>query len=148
MIERHKMNPTEKGSTNHESQVTNHDPEPAWIRDTDAGDITIGTNDLSVLPQTMAAICEGEKYFCERCGAEFALWPTRGWADHLLVDHAGDLTIMSRTGASIMCQSDLPPAQQTFFSMMFSFRVSMRRRAWKLGHAKVVGGKTLVDLSN
>jgi hypothetical protein len=138
----------EPNPPNFQPPTSNIQDEPAWIRDTEAGDITIGTADLSVLPQTMAAICEGEKWFCDICGHENALWPTRQWADHILTEHAGDLTIGSRTRLSSLCESALNPYQQNFFSMVFCCRLSMRRRAWKLGHAKLAGGKSLIQPAN
>jgi hypothetical protein len=43
-----------------------------------------------------------------------------------------------------MCSKELNVAQQMFFSLSFAARVSMRRRAWKLGYAVVKPGKVQI----
>jgi hypothetical protein len=141
------MNPTEKGFSSHLPLAT--DPaEPAWLRDTTAWELQLDLRQPEQIPQILAAICEGEKSFCEHCGADFPMWPTKVWADHLLMAHGTNLTIQARTGTAAMCEDQIGPAQQVFFSMMLGSRVSMRRRAWKLGYAVVREAEGRVRLSN
>jgi hypothetical protein len=117
--------------------VTPHEIEPAWIRDVQAGQIDIDSTDPVRIVEIVAEICEGEKSFCEHCGAGYPLWPTKEWADHILTAHGESLTIQTRTGTSMMCEDAINQAQQLFFSMMLGARVSMRRRAWQRGLVKV-----------
>jgi hypothetical protein len=134
-----KMNSNEKRFTEHESQITNHDSsEPSWIRDSQIIEIQLSPADPAKFLKMVAEICEGENSFCEHCGEKFPMWPTKAWADHLITEHGPNLTIQVRTGTAAMCQDEIGPAQQVFFSMMFGSRVSMRRRAWKLGYARTI----------
>ena len=128
------MNPTEHGP-----QATGHEEEPAWIRDNRVAQVTFDES-LNARPGAswIAEICEGEKTYCEQCGAEFPMWPPKGWGDHLVTAHADNLTIQARTGTSLACADEFGEFQANFFAMMFASRVSMRRRAWKLGYAVVV----------
>jgi hypothetical protein len=156
------MNPTEKSSKSNppspllrdESATagfggqTGSEAEPVWIRDVMAASIDIISFDPSKVPIIVAGICEGEKSYCEYCGAEASLWPTKQWADHILTAHGDNLTIQTRTGTSMMCEDSINHAQQVFFSMMLSARVSMRRRAWKRGLVVVKQPEGLVKLSN
>jgi len=101
------------------------------VRDVLAAAIDIDIRDPEKYAGIVAEICEGEKSFCEHCGAEAPLWPTKQWADHILTEHGPNLTIQARSGTSMMCEDKINQAQQIFFSMMLGARVSMRRRAWQ-----------------
>jgi len=113
--------------------------EPVWIRDALAAELEV--SDQSNAVQIVAQICEGEKSYCEHCGADFDMWPTKTWADHILTEHSDNLTIQARTGTSLMCDERCNEAQQLFFSMMLGARVSMRRRAWQRGLVVVKPGR-------
>jgi hypothetical protein len=115
-----------------------NETEPNWIRDVQAADVHWDAS-LNARPHSewIGEVCAGELSHCEHCGAGFPMWPTKGWADHLVTAHGDALTIQARTGTALLCADELNEAQVTFFSMMFQSRVSMRRRAWQLGYAKV-----------
>ena len=119
--------------------LTDPDAEPAWIRDTSVAIVDIDTRDVEKIPEIVYKICEGEIMHCEWCGAPIAIWPTKTWADHVIVHHGADMTIMARTALSVMCADEINPAQQAYFSVMFGSRVAIRRRAWRLGFAVVKG---------
>lgn len=123
-------------STSHDSPVTSHEPEPAWIRDAQIARIGFDESLNARGFDWIAEICDGERTFCEYCGAIFPLWPPKGWADHILTEHATVLTIQARTGTSEMCSDRPNETQTTYFAMMFAQRVNLRRRAWQLGYAK------------
>jgi hypothetical protein len=126
-----------------------HENEPAWIRDNRTAGVGFDPKlDEKPHHEWIGEICAGEKSYCEQCGAEFPLWPTKGWADHLLTEHSDNLTIQARTGTSLMCSDELNDAQVNFFAMMFASRVGMRRRAWKLGYAAVKDGPRIVRPAN
>lgn len=110
--------------------------EPAWIRDTQAANVQFDPA-LESRPsgEWIAELCAGETSYCEHCGAGFPMWPTKGWADHLVTMHGEALTIQARTGSSLLCSDELNECQIQFFSMMFQSRASLRRRAWQLGYA-------------
>lgn len=111
--------------------------EPAWIRDASAAVVDIDSSQPEKIPQMIAEICAGEFSYCEHCGFSAPFWPTKQWADHILTEHAVNLTIQARTGTSQLCDEGINQSQQLFFSMMFGARVSMRRRAWKLGYTVI-----------
>jgi len=125
------------------SPVTSHSPlatdppEPAWIRDVSAAEIECTPRRPDLIQQMLSEICEGEISYCEHCGAGFPMWPPKGWADHLMTEHADNLTIQARTGTAMFCADDADHIQQSFFVAMIITRVSMRRRAWKLGYAVI-----------
>lgn len=125
-----------------------NEQEPVWIRDAQAAHVDIDGSHPEKIPQMIAEICEGEKVFCEYCGAEFPIWPTKVWADHTLTEHSALLTIQARTGTNVMCADELIDAQRMFFSMLFSSRVSLRRRAWQLGFTVVKEPPRLVRPAN
>jgi hypothetical protein len=140
------MNPTEKGSTLHTDR--SGQAEPSWVRDNQIP-VTFDAIENSRPPaEWIAEICAGEKTFCEHCGAEFPLWPTKGWADHSLTAHGELITIQARTGAELMCEDAPNQPQATFFAMNFAQRVTMRRRAWKLGYAQVQGEQSRIHIPN
>jgi hypothetical protein len=135
---------------NNESKTTNQEAvEPAWVRDNRAVEINFIPS-LNSRPDNgwMSEICEGEISHCEHCGAGFPLWPTKGWADHLMASHGDALTIQARTGTSLMCSDELNEGQVNFFAMMFASRVSLRRRAWKLGYVITQQLEPRIKLSN
>ncbi len=134
------MNPTEKNSPGGSDDVA----EPPWIRDPTAANVDVDTSAPEKIADIIAAICEGEKTFCEYCGAGFDLWPPMEWADHLLTVHGPEQTIMVRTNYAPMCSPDLNVGKQMYFSMNFAVRLSMRRRAWKLGFAVVRPGRVQI----
>lgn len=113
--------------------------EPAWIRDNQVASVRFDEN-LNVRPNAawIAEVCEGESSHCEHCGEKFPIWPTKGWADHLLTAHSDAMTIQARTGSSLLCSDEINDVQANFFGMVFASRVSLRRRAWKLGYASAV----------
>lgn len=129
-----------------ESKSSMVEREPAWIRDAQAAVIDIDTSRPDQIGRLIAEICEGEKNYCEHCGAELPMWPVKLWADHVLTAHHDRITVQYRTGTALLCEDELNQGQQMYFSMMFSVRVTMRRRAWKLGYAVVKPGAIkLVD---
>jgi hypothetical protein len=130
------MKPIEKGFTNHESRVTDHDSEPAWLRDNQIVKVEFNESLNARGVDWIAEICAGEIQCCEHCGRAFPLWPPQGWADHVLENHATELTRQARQGMSQMSETAPNDMHTTFFAMTFAQRVSMRRRAWQLGYAK------------
>jgi hypothetical protein len=134
-------NPTEKGN---QVPIVGQ-AEPAWIRDSEAASLDLNPKSKGkTVPQMIEEICEGEVNCCEHCGAELALWPVKIWADHVMTEHGALVTIQYRTGTAMLCETEFNQAQQAMFGTMFAVRVSMRRRAWKLGYAKEVGAKRIV----
>jgi hypothetical protein len=136
-----KMNPTEIGPGKGPLE-----PEPAWIRDNQIPVNFDAVEDSQPPAKWIAEICAGEKTYCEHCGAEFPLWPTKGWSDHALTAHAELVTMQARTGAALMCEDAINQPQATFFAMNFAQRVSMRRRAFHLGYAQADGEKSPIHL--
>lgn len=138
------MNPSDKkGFTNHESRITNHasdvsasDPEPAWLRDNQIVKVEFDESLNARGIDWIAAICAGEIQCCEHCGRAFPLWPPQGWADHTLEQHSAALTRQARHGMTLMAEPAPNDMHTTFFVMAFAQRVSMRRRAWQLGYAR------------
>lgn len=121
------------------SGQVNHEGEPSWIRDALAVELEV--SDPSNAFAIVAEICEGEKSYCEHCGAAFPMWPTKGWGDHILTAHSDNLTIQTRTGTALMCDDQCNGAQQLFFSMMLGARISMRRRGFQRGLLIVKPGR-------
>lgn len=145
------MNPTEKGKTSDLPLLIDRNGEPPWIRDNQAAFVSFDPAlDARPHAEWIGEICAGENSFCEQCGEKFAMWPPKAWADHLMTVHGDQLTIQARTGTSLMCADELNDCQSNFFAMMFQSRVSMRRRAWKLGYAAavVVKDEGRIKLSN
>ena len=146
------MNPTEK-------EPVSIEREPAWIRDAQAAPVGFHWGEppkdqaeaAARLGKMVAEICEGEKICCEYCGASFALWPLKEWADHQIVKHGENMTLQIRAGNALLCDAQLNPAIQAIFEAQFSARVSMRVRAWKLGHMRELEApkpKGVIELSN
>lgn len=121
--------------------------EPLWIRDVNAAAIKFDPT-LDERKDWIAELCAEETSYCEHCGAAFPMWPTKGWADHLVTVHGDALTIQARTGTSLLCSDELNEAQSQFFAMMFQSRVSLRRRAWKLSFVKDVEEKRRIHIPN
>ena len=145
------MNVTEKERCNCDVTDGTHCPvhatEPSWIRDIEAATLIVGGPNPGRMPSQMVAeICAGEITCCEHCGAQFPMWPTKGWADHLLTAHAEALTIQARTGTSMLCAVEVNEAQGAFFSMMLGARVSLRRRGFQLGYLKAAGEESRIHL--
>jgi hypothetical protein len=109
-----------------------------------AANVDVDTSAPEKIGEIIAAICEGEFTHCEYCGARLPLWPPMEFGDHVISVHGPDLTILLRTNTSLMCSPELNVGQQMHFSMNFAARVSMRRRAWKLGYAVVKPGKVQI----
>lgn len=129
--------------------MTIEQEEPIWIRDNVAAEVTFDPR-LNHRPHNdwIGEICQGEQSFCEHCGMGFPMWPTKGWADHLMTSHADALTVQARTGTSLMCADETNECQVNFFAMMFASRVTMRRRAWKLGYVAASKPEGRIKLSN
>jgi hypothetical protein len=143
------MNPTEKGFPNNLSPTTcNAESEPLWLRDMQAATVEFDIPVSADIRKVLENICEGEKIFCEYCGAEFVFWPMKDWADHQISEHGANMTIQVRSGNALLCQHEFNEAMQALFSAQFTARVSMRRRAWKLGYAVVRQPEGRVKLSN
>jgi hypothetical protein len=135
-----------ESGTNHESRITNHEtPDEPYIRDVSA---SVG---LAVRLGSMndaAMLCEGEKLFCEYCGAEFPLWPTCGWASHMSVAHSADLTIQTVAAFAMFCADEFNTIIQHWLWLQFMSRVSIRRRARDLNMLQFVprpDSKLIVD---
>lgn len=121
-------------STHQEPSKT--DPEPAWIRDSQIARVEFDEALNARGFDWIGEICEGALVHCEHCGAPFAMWPTKAFADHTLTEHGAALTIQGRTGMAQLC-ADVPnESQSTYFAIFFAQRVELRRRAWKLGYAR------------
>lgn len=127
-----------------DKKQTAEEDEPEWIRDprvavVDAKPNLHGTEAerFKQLSQMCAEICEGETVCCEFCGAPFPMWPAVDISDHALRAHAENLTIFARAMLTVLCSPELEQQHQMLFSMNFNARISMRRRAWKLGYTVV-----------
>jgi hypothetical protein len=110
--------------------------EPRWIRDAQCATVEFDESLNSRGMDWIAEICAGEHTYCEYCGEKFPMWPTKGWADHVVTEHAALMTIQARSGNSLLCADQPNEVQSTYFAMMFAQRVNLRRRAWQLGYAK------------
>ena len=106
---------------------------PAWIRDITAcpkngAQIAFLFDD----DKKIVAVCEGERYFCEFCGAGFPLWPISEWASHVMQTHASDLTLQQTQGILQLCSEGLTDHTKQFLSLQMMSRVILRRRAHEL----------------
>lgn len=140
------MSDTEKGFTSHQSLVTSHESEPSWLRDVQAATVDFHIPAGADVREVCQKICEGEKIFCEYCGAEFVFWPMKDWADHQISEHGANMTIQVRSGNALLCLNEFNMAMQALFNAQFTARVSMRRRAWKLGYAVVKQDESRIHL--
>jgi hypothetical protein len=117
------------GSTSQQSPVTSHEGDEPYIRDVAAANFGVEIKDEAAA----AALCEGEKIWCEMCGAEFPLWPIRHWAVHYTQAHHDEITIQHSAGVSQFCMEGLTQLTAQWLSIQIMHRVSMRRRARDLG---------------
>jgi hypothetical protein len=140
------MSDTEKGKTNDLPLLIDRDADPSWIRDIQVATVEFDIPASADIRKVLENICEGEKIFCEYCGAEFVFWPMKDWADHQISEHGANMTIQVRSGNALLCQHEFNEAMQALFNAQFTARVSMRRRAWKLGYAVVRPEKGQIHL--
>jgi hypothetical protein len=129
-------NPTEKGSTVHQSPITSHQslPEPAWILDVQAATIAC----LFESSEKVFQLCEGEFNHCELCGERFPLWPINLWARHYVDAHLEIITLQQHQGVLALCTAGLTDAAKQFLSVQLVTRSSLRRRAYELGMTRFV----------
>jgi hypothetical protein len=113
------MNPTDK------PEIVKDEP---WIRDIQAANIAFLFD-----PRKIDALCEGEPYHCEICGAPFPLWPIQQWAAHFIAEHSAVLTLQQHQGILALCTAGLTDAAKNFITMQLVSRVTVRRRARDLG---------------
>lgn len=117
------MNPSEKAPK-----------EPPWI--TDVAAVSSPEDNMMIVCKDAADIqrlCDGETIHCELCGKPLPLWPPREWAQHNLDDHKGQYTVQNTLSMAQLVQSQFNQAQAVYFNAQLMTRVSMRRRAWKIG---------------
>lgn len=126
-------NPTEKAPSSLQPPASGLQ-DPAWIRDVQAA--TIGCIFESL--EKVAEMCEGEKNFCELCGAEFPLWPVSEWATHYVEAHKDVITLQQQQAVLAFCTAGLTEATKHFMSMQLVTRRTIRRRAYELGMTRFV----------
>lgn len=117
------MDELEKTPGNSELEVL-----PNFVRDVAARNFNVNLNIDNV-----AKLCEGERLFCELCGAGFDLWPIRDWASHFIHAHEMDITVQNHDAVARLCTDQLTQDTWQWFSLEFMKRVTLRKRAWKAG---------------
>lgn len=115
----------ETRDTNQESPITNHGDEPAWIRDVSAANFGVQIKSTA----DIAALCEGQKTFCELCGMEFPLWPPKLWAGHYTDKHHAEVTVQGSAAVGMFCTDELTPSIQQWVHLQVISRTAIRRRA-------------------
>ena len=88
--------------------------------------------------EEVAALCEGERYHCELCGAGFPLWPIQEWATHYVETHKDVVTLQQHQAVLAFCTAGLTEATKQFLSVQLVTRASIRRRARDLGMTRFV----------
>lgn len=110
-------------------------PEPSWLRDLEGAEIVLYIP-LAELPVIMGQLFEGQAIHCEHCGQKFALWPVSQFAQHIVSIHDDQNTVQQMRGMSMLAGSVSPEsgaAFAQFAQMQLTSRVSVRRKAWRMG---------------
>ena len=102
--------------------------EPAWIRDVSAANFGVHIRTTA----DIAALCEGQKIFCELCGEEFPLWPPKLWAGHYTGKHHEQITVQNSAAVGLFCTDQLTPSIQQWIVLQVMSRTAIRRRAHEL----------------
>jgi hypothetical protein len=111
-------------------------PDPPWIRDLESAAVCFCVRTDADFNSVLMELFTGQINFCEQCGQDFPAWPPTEYAQHFCTAHASENSVQQMRGMSALAGSWGPDNAMAFIHYVngqLMSRVSLRRRAWKLG---------------
>lgn len=107
--------------------------EPKFIRDVQAEPDMAITFPREGHEEMLEKLFAGLHVCCDICGARFPMWPAAEYADHMITQHASEITIQQTRGMGMLTEPGFfGPAHSQWVQMHLLGKVAVRRRAFEL----------------